>query len=262
MGDFYQVIKTIKGHKYLYKQRTFRQGGGVRTESHYLGPAGAGDVARVAAEHQARQLTPNHGQVAATIKRLSNPKYAATKWVQPWGPPDAVNTTFARHDGIDRHLASLGAAVIEHASAPGAFYHAGHDKIVMPQAQRFFSVGKSTAEEAYYGTLLHELAHWTGSADRLGRATVGSGAIRTLEDAETYAREELVAEATAVLVMTKLGLRPRDESQSAIYFQNYLGSIRNKDEALEYVMNESYRAAGYILASPQLTAIKVQYGLL
>jgi hypothetical protein len=42
MGDgmeWYQVIKTIRGHRYLYEQRTWRDGKRVRTQSRYVGPA-------------------------------------------------------------------------------------------------------------------------------------------------------------------------------------------------------------------------------
>ena len=39
MGAWYQVVKVIKGHRYLYRQRTWREGKKVRTESHYIGPA-------------------------------------------------------------------------------------------------------------------------------------------------------------------------------------------------------------------------------
>ena len=42
----YQVIKRIKGHYYLYEQRTYREGGKVRTESRYIGPASPADVQR------------------------------------------------------------------------------------------------------------------------------------------------------------------------------------------------------------------------
>jgi hypothetical protein len=35
---WYTVIKTIKGHRYEYLQRTWREGRKVRTESRYLGP--------------------------------------------------------------------------------------------------------------------------------------------------------------------------------------------------------------------------------
>ena len=36
---WYRVIKTIKGHRYLYEQRTWREGKKVRTENRYIGPA-------------------------------------------------------------------------------------------------------------------------------------------------------------------------------------------------------------------------------
>jgi hypothetical protein len=38
----YIVIKTIKGRQYRYQQRTYRQGGKVRTETIYLGPVDGG----------------------------------------------------------------------------------------------------------------------------------------------------------------------------------------------------------------------------
>jgi hypothetical protein len=38
----YIVVKTIKGRQYRYQQRTYRQGGKVRTETIYLGPVDGG----------------------------------------------------------------------------------------------------------------------------------------------------------------------------------------------------------------------------
>ncbi len=37
----YIVTKTIKGRQYRYQQRSYREGGRVRTESIYLGPVSA-----------------------------------------------------------------------------------------------------------------------------------------------------------------------------------------------------------------------------
>src|SRR6266508_3137681 len=36
---WYRVVKTIKGHRYIYEQRTWREGKRVRTESRYIGAA-------------------------------------------------------------------------------------------------------------------------------------------------------------------------------------------------------------------------------
>lgn len=38
----YRVIKTVKGRRYIYEQRTWREGKRVRTESRYIGPADDG----------------------------------------------------------------------------------------------------------------------------------------------------------------------------------------------------------------------------
>ena len=45
MGAWYRVIKTIKGHRYVYEQRTRREGTHVRTENRYVGPADGGTAA-------------------------------------------------------------------------------------------------------------------------------------------------------------------------------------------------------------------------
>ena len=38
----YTVLKIVRGRRYLYEQRTWREGKRVRTESHYLGPLDGG----------------------------------------------------------------------------------------------------------------------------------------------------------------------------------------------------------------------------
>jgi hypothetical protein len=47
MGDWYRVVKTIKGHRYVYVQQTYREGGRVRTRNRYIGPAADGGGAGV-----------------------------------------------------------------------------------------------------------------------------------------------------------------------------------------------------------------------
>ncbi|MGD0639235.1 MAG: hypothetical protein ABSC22_00685 [Roseiarcus sp.] len=41
--SWYIVIKTIKGRRYRYRQRTWREGGRMRTKSEYIGPVGEGN---------------------------------------------------------------------------------------------------------------------------------------------------------------------------------------------------------------------------
>ena len=37
MGNWYRVVKTIKGHRYAYMQQTYREGAHVRTLNRYIG---------------------------------------------------------------------------------------------------------------------------------------------------------------------------------------------------------------------------------
>lgn len=89
---WYIVIKTIKGHRYRYRQRTWREGKHVRTESHYLGPAdgtagaprivsGAASVVSPTAPHvpeeAIRQLRPWTANVEDKQSRKFFEKYRA-----------------------------------------------------------------------------------------------------------------------------------------------------------------------------------------
>lgn len=47
------------------------------------------------------------------------------------------------------------------------------DEIHMPPRERFTGSVTSTATEAYYSTLLHELTHWTGPVHRCDRDLSG-----------------------------------------------------------------------------------------
>jgi hypothetical protein len=42
--EWYRVIKTIKGRRYHYDQKTYRENGRVRTLNRYIGPCSAGGV--------------------------------------------------------------------------------------------------------------------------------------------------------------------------------------------------------------------------
>jgi len=59
-------------------------------------------------------------------------------------------------------------AVIKNEGA-SAFYSSQEDYINMPTMQSFIDTDDASAEQSYYGTLLHELTHWTGAANRLNR---------------------------------------------------------------------------------------------
>ena len=50
MASWYKVVKRIKGRPYLYWQKTWREGGKVKTKNKYVGPAGSDLAIRIQAE--------------------------------------------------------------------------------------------------------------------------------------------------------------------------------------------------------------------
>lgn len=86
--------------------------------------------------------------------------------------------------------------------------------------------------EGYFGTALHELAHWSGHPSRLNRSTLNES--YRFGDLN-YAREELRAELASVFLAAERGI-PHDPSQHAAYVGSWI-------RALKEDRNEIFRAA-------------------
>src|ERR1017187_7141764 len=95
-------------------------------------------------------------------------------------------------------------ANIAHDQADRAFYSRSEDSIHLPPKDAF----KDAA--GYYGTALHELAHWTGHPSRLDRSTL-TAAYRFGD--VNYAKEELRAELASVFLAAERGI-PHDPSKA------------------------------------------------
>lgn len=54
MASWYPTIKTIKGHHYIYRQRTWRENGRVRSETQYIGPIDAAGAMAIREERRVR----------------------------------------------------------------------------------------------------------------------------------------------------------------------------------------------------------------
>jgi antirestriction protein ArdC len=117
-------------------------------------------------------------------------------------------------------------ANIAHDQADRAFYSRSLDSIHLPPKDSF----KDAA--AYYGTALHELAHWTGHPSRLDRSTLTES--YRFGDAN-YAKEELRAELASVFLAAQRGI-PHNPEQHAAYVNSWIGALK-RDK------NEIFRAA-------------------
>lgn len=96
------------------------------------------------------------------------------------------------------------------------FYSPELDAIITPPKERFKD------EAAYFKTLLHELSHATGHANRLNRDLSGE------PGSMSYAKEELRADIGAAFLMADFGLE-FDES----HVQNHLAYIQSWAEVLK-----------------------------
>jgi antirestriction protein ArdC len=145
---------------------------------------------------------------------------------------------------IDQLISSL-RPVINISIEGDAFYHSIKDRISRPPQRCYVALGKETATQSFYHTLLHELAHWTGHRTRLARLNMGA------YDHELYAREEMVAEAVAVILARHFGLTDQIFAGHKAYFHSWWNETVDKKAALKYARPEIERAVDYILVSVQ-----------
>ena len=87
-----------------------------------------------------------------------------------------------------------------------AYYNTTGDFVQVPPPQIYFEPINS------HRTAFHELSHWSGAANRLGRNLSGSFG------SKSYAREELVAEMAGAFVCASLGIVP------TVRHADYIGS--------------------------------------
>lgn len=124
-------------------------------------------------------------------------------------------------------------AIIRH-GGNRAFYSPGADVVQMPPLQAFRDV------ESYYGTLIHELTHWTGHDERLARSFG-----KRFGD-KAYAFEELVAELGSAFLSAELGLTPEPRTDHADYLGNWLGVLKADKRAIFTAASHAQRAAEYL----------------
>ena len=130
-------------------------------------------------------------------------------------------------------------AIIRH-GGDRAYYSLGSDAIQMPERAAFVGTKTSSPAEAYYGTLLHELTHWTGSAARCGREFG-----RRFGD-NAYAFEELVAELGAAFLCADLSIAAEPRPDHASYVANWLSVLRNDKRAVFTAASKAEQAARFV----------------
>ena len=123
-----------------------------------------------------------------------------------------------------------------------AFYRPSNDTIEVPEDGEF----ESFAHHAH--TTFHEMGHSTGHQKRLNRRGITEVNSKTQD---MYAREELVAELAATLLMSKFGFTEEDlqstVDNSVSYVQSWAKSIKDDPKMLVIAGRSAEKAVNYIM---------------
>ena len=119
-----------------------------------------------------------------------------------------------------------------------AFYNVNRDMVNMPKLESFVD------SDSYYKVLFHELAHSTGHKDRMDRKSLTE--VSNWGD-NTYAKEELVAEISAMYISGMLGLDPKDCDQNSVaYIKGWCKHLSDKPKECLYAMQQATKVVAYI----------------
>jgi len=189
-------------------------------------------------EGDGRQPTdePDHGRGNRLIHRVYTVFNAKQiEGIPGWSPNE--RSVFEVVEAAEQILKNSGATIL-HDQADRAFYSRLSDSIHLPSKQAF----KDAA--GYYGTALHELAHWSGHPSRLNRATLTDS--YRFGDI-SYAKEELRAELASVFLAAERGV-PHDPEQHAAYVSSWINVLKQDKNEIFRAAHDASRAADFLLA--------------
>ena len=115
-----------------------------------------------------------------------------------------------------------------------AYYAPAPDYVMVPPPQAFFEPIN------WHRTALHECAHASGAAHRLGRDLTGSFG------SKKYAFEELVAEIASAFCCAALGIAPT--VRHADYIGSWAEVLREDNRAIVRAASQASKAADWLLA--------------
>ena len=126
---------------------------------------------------------------------------------------------------------------ITHTVIDKAYYAPGSDSITLPLLDQFHD------EHAYAETVLHECVHSTGHSSRLNRFENDKVGCKG-----EYAKEELIAEIGASMLMQHVGIEP-DMPQMADYVKGWLSALENDETLIIKAAQAAQKAMDHILGA-------------
>lgn len=151
-----------------------------------------------------------------------------------YAKPEYTRNDKTRIEEAERFFEATG-ATIRHGGNK-AYYSPALDAVQMPLFEAFYD------SESYYGTLAHEVTHWTKHPSRLNREFEGGKRFGE----EGYAMEELVAELGAAFVCADLGIMPEPREDTAAYIQSWLKVLKDDKRAIFTAASHAQKAADFM----------------
>ena len=216
--SYYDV--TEKGSKTFYKTISQAIASGVSQDN--IRKAFSLQVFRVFNIEQCENIEPKRTPETAPIKPIENGNCEIA---------NSICKTYLTKERI----------ALSHNASSRAYYSPSQDIINMPNKESFQDC------DSYYKTLFHEMSHSTGHATRLKRVGVTNvGAV-----ADQYAKEELVAEITAMYMSGLTGLEPKDsQDNSQAYLNGWISKISNckgnEEKFVTSAMTQASKSADFI----------------
>lgn len=139
---------------------------------------------------------------------------------------------------LDKFIKNTGAKIVYNDQA---CYIPSKDVVGMPDKNQFYS------ENGYYGTVLHELIHWTGSKKRLDRSADKSKS--------GYAFEELIAELGSYFASEKIGC-PNEAENHTSYLKSWLKALKDDPKYLIDAASKAEKAANFLIDLQENKTIK------
>jgi len=125
-----------------------------------------------------------------------------------------------------------------------AYYSPSAHHVQMPMKENFNASGK-LVEADYYKTLFHELMHSSGHEELLNRKTLTG--VASFGD-KTYSQEELVAEIGAMMMVSKLNLKPSDNlTNSKAYINGWVRHLKDHKKEVIFACSQAQKGVQFIL---------------
>jgi len=162
--------------------------------------------------------------------------------IPPLAKKEKLDSDWDPISGAEELVAATEATIF-HRMGDRAFYNLATDTITMPLKEQF------SAPDLYYGTLLHELAHWTGHNTRLDRSLFNRFGT------EAYAREELRAEIASMLIGQELNIG-HDPGQHAAYVKSWIQILTDHPFEIHAAAADAEKILKYLLTFNRKLEIK------